>query len=321
MVFKSTLLAITLLSACSLLAQEPRADSTFLANDPVIAEFDSLLANADDSLSLFRMLDNLINTTPQKRPSQVLFRLGYNSNVNSTNQIAGLNQFGLSPGLSFYHRSGAYVDVSGYWSDQYSPNYYLTVLTAGYLHLPTPWWSFSTEYNRFLYSPTSADTYTPYTNNLSWSNFFDVKKLTFRLDYQFFFGEKSAHRLAPGLMLNFEKRRTGVVDRIAFLPNFTLLMGTEEIINEYYQPYTTRPLEILYRIRNNLPLYYLVSSRSTEFGILNYAFSAPLTMATKSWTFQLSYTYNIPKTLSGEVIQISDGGFVAVGITRRLNIR
>ena len=318
---KGLLFVGLLWSACSVLAQDKRADSTLLANDPLIAEFDSLLSNAEDSTSLFKMLDQLLNGSTERRTSQMLFRLGYNSNVNSTNRVAGLNQFGLSPGISYYHRSGFYLDASGYWSDEYDPNYYLTVLTAGFLHLPTKWWSFSTEYNRFIYSQSSADIYTPYTNNVAFSNFFDVKKITFRLDYQFFFGDKSAHRISPGVMFNLEKRNLGVIDRLAFVPNFSVLFGSEQIVNEYYQPYTTRPLEVLFRIRNNLPLYYLVTEKNTEFGVLNYALATPFVLSTQNWTFQISYTYNFPKALSGEIIQITDGGFVSMGITRKLTFR
>lgn len=302
-------------------AQDSRADSLLLVNDPVIAEFDSLLANPADSLSLFQMLDELMTNTPAKRTSQWLLRFGYNSNVNATNRVAGLNQFGLSPGISFYHHSGLYADVSGYWSDQYSPSYYLTVATAGYLALPTKWWSFSTEYNRFIYASTSEDSYTPYTNNLAMSNFFDVGKLTFRLDYQFFFGEKSAHRVMPGVMLNLEKRNLGKIQRLAVLPSASILFGSEEITTETLLPYTTRPLEILFRVRNNLPLYYRVTNTSKEFGILNYSFSLPINLALKDWSFQVNYTYNIPKTLTGETIEISSGGFLAVGVMRKIVVR
>jgi hypothetical protein len=318
---KSGLLIGLLCSACWAFSQDPRADSVLLANDPLIAEFDSLLANSEDSLSLFRMLDGLINATTPKRTSQLLFRVGYNSNVNSTNQVAGLNQFGLSPGVSFYHRSGLYADASGYWSNQYTPNYYLTVLSLGYLGLPNSWWSLSTEYNRFLYNQSGEDIYTPYTNNLAFSNFFDVKKLTFRLDYQFYFGDKQAHRIAPGVMLNFEFKNVGKISRINVRPFFNVLFGSEQIVNEYWEPYTTRPLEILFRVRNNLPLYYFVSEKSTEFGVLNYALSLPLTLSLRDWNFQFSYTYNIPKTLSSEVIQLSNGGYVALGVTRKITFR
>ncbi len=321
MLKKSGLLIGLLCSACWAFSQDPRADSLLLANDPLIAEFDSLLANADDSLSLFRMLDGLINTNTPRRNSQLLFRLGYNSNVNSTNRVAGLNQFGLSPGISFYHRSGLYADVSGYWSNQYSPNYYLTVLSAGYLGLPNSWWSFSAEYNRFQYANPNGDIYTPYTNNFAFSNFFEVKKLTFRLDYQFYFGDKVAHRIAPGVMYNFEYRNLGKIKRIALMPYVNVLFGSEQIVNEYYQPYTTKPIEILFRVRNNLPLYYLVTEKSTEFGVLNYALSVPMTISLEGWNFQLSYTYNIPKTLSSEVIQLSNGGYIAVGITRKITFK
>lgn len=40
-------------------------------------------------------------------------RMGYNSNVVAASRTLGFNQFGVAPGISFYHKWGLYADYTG----------------------------------------------------------------------------------------------------------------------------------------------------------------------------------------------------------------
>ncbi|MDZ7645878.1 MAG: hypothetical protein U5K54_01155 [Cytophagales bacterium] len=293
-------------------ARSQQTDSALLYSDPYIAELDSLIAN--DSLQFFSFMDSLINLSIPTLRSQMFVRLGYNSNVVSASQTLGFNQFGLAPGLSYYHKTGLYADLTGYWSGEYDPSYYLTVATLGYMNSPTRWWSFMTEYSRYIYTNTSEDQYIAYNNNLGVSNFFDVKLLTFRLDYQFYFGDKQAHRINPSLIINLEKTKWGKIDRLSFYPTCSVLFGSEQITETI--PYAQTYIGILFRLRRGLPLYY--EQTTTEFGVLNYSFVAPLAVTIKDWTFIVSYTYNIPKALPGETLSLTDSGYLSASISRRI---
>jgi hypothetical protein len=207
-----------------------------------------------------------------------------------------------------------YADITSYWSKEYEPDLYLTVGSVGYMSSPTKWWSLMGEYNRYMYTDAKEAEYIAYKNSVGVSNFFDVNILTFRLDYQFYFGDKQAHRINPSIMLNLEKKNLGKITRISFFPTFSLLMGSEQI--SYYVPYTTRLIGIIYRLRNGLPLYYL--QNETKFGILNYSFVAPITINLKKWYFTVSYTYNIPKALPGETINLVDSGYLSASVSRRI---
>ncbi len=308
------LIAITIIgSACSIAARGQQADSLLLRNDPYIIELDSMLA-AGDTLQLFSLIDSLINLPDKPVKSQLMTRLGYNSNVVAASRTLGINQFGVAPGVSFYHKSGAYADVTSYWSQEYSPSFYLTVGSVGYMNSPTKWWSYMAEYSRYMYSNASQNEYIAYKNNVGVSNFFDIKPFTFRLDYQFYFGDKQAHRINPSVMINFQKRNLGKITRISFYPTVSLLMGSEQITE--YLPYSNTLIGALYRQRNRLPLYY-VHTR-TEFGLLNYSFVAPVSINIKNWYFILSYTYNIPKALSGETITLINSGYISASVSRRI---
>lgn len=241
-------------------------------------------------------------------------RLGYNSNVVSASRTLGFNQFGVAPGISYYHKSGLYADYTGYYSKEYDPQYYLTVVSAGYMNSPTPWWSVMAEYNRYMYSSLGEDDYIAYKNSVGLSNFFDIKWVTLRLDYQLFFGDKRAHRINPSLMLNFEKTKLGRINRLAFYPTASVLYGSEQITELI--PYARTLLGIIYRIRRKMPLYY--EQETTHFGVLNYSFSAPISITIKNWTFLVSYTYNIPQALPNEPITLESSGYISASVSKRI---
>ena len=241
-------------------------------------------------------------------------RMGYNSNVVAASRTLGFNQFGVAPGVSFYHKSGLYADYTGYWSKEYDPQYYLTVLSGGYMAGPTKWWSLMAEYNRYLYAGIGEDEYIAYKNSAGLSNFFDIKWVTLRMDYQLFFGDKIAHRINPSIMLNIEKTKLGRINRLAFYPTASVLYGSEQITE--LLPYARTYLGIIYRIRRNMPLYY--EQTTTLFGVLNYSFSAPLSVNINNWTFLVNYTYNIPQALPGEPITLKSSGYISASISKRI---
>ncbi|MEQ8425859.1 MAG: hypothetical protein RIA63_14170, partial [Cyclobacteriaceae bacterium] len=108
-----------------------KSQSDSLLTNIELSELDSILS-LEDSLSIFNLIDSLIQLETSSK-SQIAVRVGYNSNAASSGRTLGISQFGLSPGVSYYHKSGAYLDASGYWSTEYDPSYYLTILSAGYI--------------------------------------------------------------------------------------------------------------------------------------------------------------------------------------------
>ena len=314
---KAGIALLIFLSCATLQAQE--LDS-LLKNDIILAEFDSLL-NSEDSLSLFQMIDNLLSAPAAAlEKSQLAIRLGYNSNAVAASRTLGISQFGLAPGVSYYHPSGLYADITGYWSSEYDPKYYLTVASGGYMKTVGKHWTFLAEYSHYFYSDQSDDVSVPYTNNMGISNFFEFGPLNIRADYSLYFGEKTAHRITPGLFLNFEKRNWHGLKRIALFPSFNVLLGVEEVTT--YVPeirqYSTRPLVIRYLENHGISNNYTYYAEKTQkqFGVMNYSLSAPVSVALKNWTFLLSYTYNFPRALKGEQLSIGDGGYLSVSITR-----
>ena len=274
----------------------------------------------EDSLQVFDLLDSLLKAEPIKERSQMAVRLGYNSNITADNRTFNIARFGLAPGLSYYHKSGVYADVSGYWSQEYAPNYYLTVASAGYLHSFKKVYSFLVEYSHYYYNQPSDSTVSiPYTNNIGLSNYFELKPFVFRLDYYLYFGEKSAHRIQPSIGLNLVKKNWLGLNRISFYPSVTFLFGSEEITE--YGLYQNAYLRYLYNRTHTQKVPYSYEIKHNEFGIMNYSFSFPISITKKDWTFVLAYTYNIPKALPGEDLSLLESGYLSFSITRYITFR
>ncbi len=275
----------------------------------------------DDTLSIFALIDSLVQLPDiSASGSSIVARLGYNSNIASANQVLGLSQFGLSPGLSYYHKSGAYLDATAYWSQEYSPGLYLTVGSAGYLKTIKKY-TFNLEYSRYIYSFSDSTYNSPYTNSIGLSNFFDAKPFLFRLDYLHYFGETNANRVMPAIMLNLEKRNWLGLSRLMFYPTFSVLYGNETWQNNQYIPYTTKLSEIIARIHKHLPLYYLKKEHKNKVGVLNYSVSLPLSISVKNFTFLFSYTYNFPQGLPNEPVDLTNNGYLSFALVKYFNFK
>src|SRR6187399_3547601 len=120
------LLLTLIITACCESSFSQHADSLLLSQTETELSF-------DDSLSIFYLIDSLLQQG-DLNVSQVAFRLSYNSNVLSTGRTLGIENFGLTPGISYYHWTGLYADVSGFWSKDFDPSYYLTIASVGYMH-------------------------------------------------------------------------------------------------------------------------------------------------------------------------------------------
>jgi|GEM_PF-1040552 len=297
------------------MAQQPEAMSS---RD--LERLDSVLSQPD-SLYIFKLLDSLMTSMdaesdPSSSGAMVSLRTGYNSNITATGRPFAFGQYGLTAGAGYLHPKGFYADASTYFSRQYSPSFFLSTLTAGYLSAPKNGFSIAAEYSRYFYNLADG-AYVAYTSNASATGFFQYKKFNARLEYGLYLGQKTGHRVNPGISMNFKKNKVGPLTSLQFFPTLSVLFGVEQITETIL--YTRDPRETLARLRQGLPLYYERTSPST--GIMNYSLSAPLNLNLKDWNLLLMYTYNIPKALPGEVLSLTKGGFFSFTLTRYINLR
>lgn len=289
-------------------------------------DVDSLLAKetltSQDTLTIIDLIDSLL-TLGDDLKSQLAVRVGYNSNVLEAGRTLGIENFGLAPAISYYHKSGFYADLTGYWSKDFEPEYYLTVASAGYMYIFSKHLSLMANYDRYFYASSSS--YIPYQNTLSLTPSIDFKPLSLTINYSYYFGDQHAHRIMPGLTCTIEKKKLwNTIDRIALLPSFYALFGDQTISTvEYVKPETGNRDQIIEALRNFRDFrIYGVMKQSDKylFGVMNYTISLPLSITYKDWSLMVTYAYNIPKALGDEPLTISESSYVSGSLTYFFNL-
>jgi hypothetical protein len=286
--------------------------------DVVSANIDSAFTSKD-SLSIFSLIDSLLNL--DKAPgSQLALRLSYNSNVLSAGRTLGIQNFGLAPGISYYHSSGLYADVAGYWSNDFDPSYYLTITSLGYMRDFSKRFSIMAGYDRYFYAMAGENSYIPYKNTVSFTPILELKPITFTANYSFYFGDQTAHRIMPGMSLTLKKKSVWKFDRVTITPSVFVLWGNETITTfDIVLPKTLKEARdnfLQYGTR-----YTVVQTDKNVFGLMNYAFTVPVNINYKQWGLTFTYTYNVPKALSGEPLTLSRSTYLSGSLIYFLDLR
>lgn len=274
-----------------------------------IEKLDSIFSYSD-SLSIFSMIDSLLKSQSDIGSSLVI-RAGVNSNIISAGRSIGVSQLGATAGISYYHKSGLFADLSSYWSEDYNPKLYLTIAAVGYLKTISKHYSFLASYDRLIYNNTDINVENPLTNMVGLSNFVDFKPVTIRLDYSFYFGGEKAHRLTPGIVLSLRKYNFIGLDRISFTPSYQVLFGSATV--------TSIQLAQRASVRKKLPAFQQFDKN--EFGLMNHAVSFPLRITKKNWSLTVAYTYNWPVALPGETSSLPENSFTSFTVSKLINFK
>lgn len=324
-----------------------------------------------DTIGIFSLFDSVLSLAAIKPPSEFNVRLGYSSNVTNGGRDFGINQYGLAPGISFYHNTGLFADVSGFWNSEFDPKYNITVATLGYLGNKGKYWSYSGSYEKWIYHADKSEISEVPNNSISASINFNYKYLNLGLDYSYFFGGTEAHRLNSSIGAIFKTKKLLKNAVVSFQPSFSLLYGNQNVIvqfngnlidelrsNEYlrqnlqsesFQSFlqevelTEEQVNRINTIQSRRLLtddqkrrlissvylsnadvqnyiYELLDTNSNEYGIMNYNISFPVSIRYKKWLTLLSYSYNIPVELPGEVLDLDPVGLFSLTLVYRIQL-
>jgi hypothetical protein len=309
-------------------------------------ELDSIFG-AEQVPDLFKLADSILALDSAKI-STLNIRSGYVSRVVSSGRTFGFNQFGFVPAATFYHHTGFYGGVTGYFSSEFEPKYYLTDISAGYTKMLGKKVSVSVAHDFLLYNDTLESHY--FNKSAQVTAYYQRKFADIGLDYTFLYGSENAHRITGSVNGKLRFNTHGFINRIAILPAFSVQYGTGNVlyvrqprtaVSDLYQivkqndfPSLTlrQYLRLTYLLEQNretaarlflryheytstetnelMDLYYSGQYREeNEFGLMNYAFSLPVMLSIDRWTLTLNYTYNIPVALAGEVYEYEPNGY------------
>jgi len=288
-------------------------------------EYDSLLLAEmeDDTLSFLDLIDNL--AAADYSANNLSLRFGYVSSILHAGRDYGFRQYGFSSGASYYHKSGLFADLIGYWNNDIDPNYYLTAVTGGFMGSLTKNWSYMVSYDRFVYNKDKESTVLtyPFNNAFNAASYFDIHFLSAGLDYSFLFGDEKAHRLRPNLLAVFRtKKKMGVIDRLTFMPGISALIGNSVILNTSTNYQLLRQiirkigwqrfLQIYQRRKDQIDALIFQSREENVFGIMNYSLVIPVYAYIGKTTILASYSLNFPVALPGENIDLTPNSYYGI---------
>ncbi|MGJ3234865.1 hypothetical protein [Marivirga sp.] len=328
-------------------------DSTNQALDSIFMELEGLFGQEDSTADLIRMVDSMLL---QKEISYhaVMGRIAYLGEITTAGRESEVPQFGLSTGVSYFHPTGFFADVSGLYNSGYEPKYFLTTLSAGYFKTFFNHWNFSASHDFYIYNDTLNNQ--PFNKAVNISNYFSPKYFDVGIDYSLLYGNSIAHRINGTFSLNYKWRFDGFVSGIRVFPGASIQFGNSEVVywkqsdNPYFdlieiielgnypqltrrqQFYLTKLLyeeryvgaSLLLRRNNFSPdqIQDIVNKYAEKritlennFGLMNYSVQLPISISFNSFNLMLTYTHNFPQALPNETVEYEDNGFFSLSLS------
>jgi|GEM_PF-1823519 len=321
--------------------------------DSLYAELDSLFADEAVPANLFELADSLL-ALEDARISALSLRAGYVSQVVSAGRNFGIDQYGFSPAASYFHHSGIGAGVTGYWSNEFSPSYYLTDLSVSYNYIHKEKLTFLINHAFYIYDDTLADH--SFSKSLQASANYHHKFIDAGVDYSYLYGNETAHRLVAHANGNFKFKFKGFIDAVSFMPGISMQWGNADIV--YWRQPRTALSDLYWLIRDNkyprlgrgdyLKLAYLLENNRTPaatfflrqrdytdlqinnlfdayydgsfnlqdtFGFMNFSVSLPVVVRSGRFSLLLNYTFNQPQALPGENYSYDSNSFFSSSLS------
>lgn len=212
--------------------------------------------------------------------------MNYNNKTYFSGRDIGVNQYNLTPKISYMHSSGIYTSVSGIYYSEFDPNWDLTTATLGFgkdIGKPKKL-RFNTSYSRYFYNNNLDNAY---SNVLNTAIAFRNKKRNFssQLSFSYLFGNQNGVQIASAnyALLNLYKNKN---TQLSLKPQLSIVAGNQtiELARTYFF--------------NGFPV--TVYSTDSTFDLINTQINFPLNLNYKSFDFELGYNLNFPNALKGE---------------------
>ncbi|MES2239534.1 MAG: hypothetical protein V4497_04670 [Bacteroidota bacterium] len=198
----------------------------------------------------------------------------------------GINQYNLTPKISYLHSSGIYASFSGIYYSSFNPKWDLTTATLGFGKNfgKQKTFKYNTSYSRYFYNNSLNNAYSNVLSaGLSLRN--KKKNISTQLSVSYLFGNENGLQIASTnyALLNIIKTKNTKLD---FKPQLSIVAGNQTI--ESARTY----------FNNGMPI--TVYTTHSTFDLINTQINIPLEFNYKSFDFELGYNINFPNALKGE---------------------
>lgn len=218
----------------------------------------------------------------------------FNSNTYYYGRENEVDQFNLSPQISYSSSFGLVAGVSGIYFDKYEPNWSHTNISVGYFN-----YIGKKELIRYYggYTHTFfSDGWDSLTNSIDGTIGLRNKKRTLgvKVNGNYLFGKGQSYLIVAEAYGNFTliKRKKY---KIKHRPSVNIIFGQQLLYTNRYYQHENHSIEEKYN------------------GLMNTQINLPFYLVTKSWDFEIGYTINFPQAFESNTSP-SPTGFLSISV-------
>ncbi len=242
----------------------------------------------DDFMDEFFMEDDLINDLIASLSKYQFLYISttYNSDTYFSGRDIGINQFNISPQITYVNSNGLFASLSGVYYSEFDPNWDVTIATVGFGKNfgKKKLFKYYASYSRYFYS---NDINAIYNNTLNVGIGIRNKERTLgtQLSGSFLFGEDESFQITSNSYVTFNLVKTKK-SSLKLKPQLSVSAGKQTI-----------DLARVYLFGGELLTEY---TQNETFDLINTQLSFPLQYNVNSFDFEAGYTINLPHPIGEE---------------------
>lgn len=240
------------------------------------------------------------------------FSVNYNSDTYFSGREIDINQYNISPQISYLNSKGFFASISGVIYSEFIPNYDVTILTTGYGKNfgKNKLFRYFSSVSGYLYSNNDVDGL--YYSNLNAGIGIKNKNNTLgtQLSGTYYFGSEPTFQIAARsyASLNLLKNKK---HNLKFRPQISIIAGSQ-VVNITGMPIAND------RLRTNIVEEEVIGTKK-EFSLINMQFNFPIQYSYKSFDLEFGYNLNMPFELENET-DLKNTGFFNLGLSYLLDL-
>ena len=251
-----------------------------------------------EELELDNILNELFNTEElsieAKKLSYLYYTLSYSDKAYFAGRDFGVDQYGISPSLSYMISNNFFVSLGSTYYSELDPQWDLISLSTGFSKSlgKEEKLSLTGIFSRSFFLSNTSDLN---PNRISTSISFTEKNLKIRGSGGYLFGGSSTFYASANTEYKI-KLIEGQKLNLDFCPEVSFLFSKQTISEEI-----------------SFSSFNSIVNETDVFDLINTQFSFPFEVDYGNWDFQLIYSINVPKSIRNET-DISQNGFLSFAI-------
>lgn len=240
------------------------------------------------------------------------FSFNYNSDTYFSGRDIGVDQFNISPQITYMHSKGFYASISGIVYSEFIPHWDVTIGTVGYGKSfgKNNMFRYYGSFSGYLYSNNDVDGLYNGTANAGISIHNKNRTLGTQISGSYYFGGESTYQIISRSYASLNLLKTPK-HNLKFRPQLVFITGTQLV------DIGGAPLQKEVLVKETTADE--VNLTSNIYTLIYTQLNFPLQYNFKSFDFELGYTFNIPSALENET-DLKNTGFFNISLGYLLDL-